>query len=60
MPTTFKSGDKAPFSGQYEMVGPTGRRTGVERTVIAGEPLPPVKTAGQEWILADKTNTTGG
>ena len=55
----FKSGEKAPFSGQYELVGPRGGRTGVERTVVAGEPLPPAKAVGQEWILVDKTNTTG-
>ena len=55
----FKSGEKATISGQYELVGPRGGRTGVERTVVAGEPLPPANAEGQEWILVDKTNTTG-
>ena len=55
----FKSGEKALVSGQYEMVGPRGGRTGVERTVVAGEPFPPAKAADQEWILVDATNTTG-
>ncbi len=53
----FKSGEKAPSSGQYELVGPRGGRTGVERTVVAGEPLPPAKAAGQAWILSGSSRT---
>lgn len=53
----FRSGQEAPFSGQYEMVGPRGGRTGIERTVVKGEPLPPTLSAGQEYRLVDKTRT---
>lgn len=55
MGNTFKPGEKANYSGQYEMVGPRGGRTGIERTVVKGEPLPPTKQKGQSYILVDKT-----
>jgi hypothetical protein len=57
MPKTFKPGEKAPRSGQYEMQGPRGGRTGVERTVVRGEPLPPTKGKGQSYLLVDPTKT---
>ncbi len=42
----LKPGQTAPKSGQYEIVGPRGGRTGEERTVVRGEPLPrPVRPA---------------
>lgn len=53
--STFKPGETAPFSGQYEMVGPRGGRTYIERTVVEGEPLPPTLEAGQKFVLRDKT-----
>ena len=55
MKNTYKPGQTAPTSGQYEMVGPKGGRTGVERTVTRGEPLPPSRVSGQQYILVDKT-----
>ena len=54
----FKPGVEAPRSGQYEIVGPRGGRTGVERTVVSGEPLPPTLEAGQSYILVDPTRTS--
>lgn len=39
----YKPGQKAPRSGQYEITGPRGGRTDVERTVTRGEPLPPTE-----------------
>jgi hypothetical protein len=36
-----KPGETADRSGQYEIVGPRGRPTGVERTVTKGERFPP-------------------
>jgi hypothetical protein len=51
----FKSGQKAPVSGQYEITGPRGGRTGIERTVVKKEPLPPTLEAGQRFRLADRT-----
>ena len=55
MRRSFKPGQIAPVSGQYEIVGPRGGRTGKERTVVKGEPLPPTLEAGQLYILVDKT-----
>jgi hypothetical protein len=42
-------GTKAPATGQYEIIGPRGGRTGEERTVIKGEPLPPTPASGQRY-----------
>jgi hypothetical protein len=36
---TFSPGEKAPRSGQYEIIGPRGGETGKERTVTRHEPL---------------------
>ncbi len=52
---TFKSGQEAKKSGQYEIIGSRGGRTGVERTVVRGEPLPPTPKKGQSFKLVDKT-----
>lgn len=51
----FKPGQKAPRSGQYEIVGPRGGKTGVERTVVRGEPLPPSESKGQKFRVTDPT-----
>jgi hypothetical protein len=53
---TFKPGETAPRSGQYEITGPRGGATGIERTVIRGEPLPPTLKPGQTFTLVDPTN----
>jgi hypothetical protein len=42
-------GTKAPESGQYEIIGPRGGRTGEERTVVKGDPLPPTPASGQRY-----------
>jgi hypothetical protein len=55
MPAPMKPGETAPESGQYEIVGPRGGRTGEERTVTQGEPLPPTNEPGQRYILVDRT-----
>lgn len=55
MSKTFKPGQTAPRSGQYEIVGPRGGGTGKERTVTRGEPLPPTLKPGQEFRLVDPT-----
>ena len=52
---TLKPGQKASRSGQYEIIGSRGRRTGIERTVTRGEPLPPSLRSGQRFQLADAT-----
>ena len=50
----FKPGEKAPTSGQYEMVGP-GKKKGPERTVAKDEPLPSTLKPGWVYRLVDKT-----
>jgi hypothetical protein len=42
----LKPGTPASRSGQYELVGPRGGRTGQERTV---EPLPPTPKPGMGY-----------
>lgn len=56
MSKKMKSGQKVDISGQYEIVGPRGGKTGKERTVVSGEPLPPTPQKGQGYILVDPTN----
>jgi hypothetical protein len=51
----LKPGQRAGRSGQYEIVGPRGGRTGEERTVTRGEPLPPTPKPGQGYVLTDPT-----
>jgi len=55
MTKTYKPGQEAPRSGQYEIVGPRGGHTGKERTVTRGEPLPPTRAPGEKFILVDPT-----
>ncbi|MGH9908485.1 MAG: hypothetical protein ACRD8U_23230 [Pyrinomonadaceae bacterium] len=57
MAKTYKPENKAPVSAQYEIVGSRGGRTGIERTVVRNEPLPPPPQAGQKYRIADKTRT---
>ena len=56
--SVLKSGQSAPMSGQYGIIGPRGAKTGIERTVVKGEPLPPVKKPGQTYKLVDRTKTS--
>lgn len=55
----LKPGQKAPQSGQYEILGPRGARSGNERTVTRGEPLPPTPQGGQRYTLVDATKHRG-
>lgn len=56
----LKPGSTAPVSGQYEIVGPRGGRTGRERTSTQGEPLPPTPKPGQTYNLVDPTRNGSG
>ena len=51
----LKPGEEAPPSGQYEIVGPRGGKTGDERTAVRGNTLPPTPKAGQRYVLVDPT-----
>jgi hypothetical protein len=53
-------GMRAPASGQYEIIGPRGGHTGVERTVVKGEPLPPTPNTGETYRIADRTKNNSG
>lgn len=50
----FKPGEKAPASGQYQIIGPRGGK-GPERTVVKKEPLPPTPTPGSHYRMVDPT-----
>lgn len=52
---TLNPGEKAPRSGQYEIIGPRGGNTGKERTVVKGEPMPPPPGKGMKYKLVDPT-----
>lgn len=54
MADKLKPGQRAPKSGQYEVVGPRGGTRGREVTSIKGKPLPPA-TSGERYILVDET-----
>lgn len=56
----LKSGTQAPRSGQYELVGPRGGRTGQERTVVRGEPMPPTPKPGMSYKLVDPSKNGAG
>jgi hypothetical protein len=56
----LKPGQDAPLSGQYEIVGPRGGRTGEERTSIQGRPLPPTPRSGQGYVPVDPTRNGAG
>lgn len=54
---SFRPGENAPRSGQYQIIGPRGRETGVERTVVRNEPFPPTLKPGQTFRIVDPTKT---
>jgi len=60
MSNDYKPGSIAPKSGQYEQVGPRGGKTGEERTVTRGEPLPPTPKPGMAYRLVDPTKHRSG
>ena len=56
----LKPGKKAPASGQYPILNRLGRSTGVERTVVKGEPMPPTPKSGQRYGNPDLTRNKSG
>ena len=60
MSKQHRPGQKAPASGQYEIIGPRGGRTGKERTVVKGEPLPPTPKRNQGYRIVDRTKNKSG
>lgn len=60
MKKTYKPGETAPVSAQYEIVGPRGGKTGKERQVEKGETLPPTPQSGQKFVPADPVKNGSG
>jgi hypothetical protein len=55
MKTTFKPGEITKRSGQYEIIGPRGGKTGEEITSVKNKPLPPARKPGITYKLVDPT-----
>lgn len=60
MTDSYRPGEDAPISGQYEIVGPRGGRTGEERTSTQGHTLPPTPKPGQRYVPVDPTRNGAG
>jgi hypothetical protein len=60
MAKNLKPGTKAPVSALYEIVGPRGGKTGTERTVVRGEPLPPTPKPGEAYRIAERAKNASG
>jgi hypothetical protein len=56
----LKPGEKAPASGEYEIVGPRGGHTEEERTVPKGRPLPPTPNAGEGYRISRRAHNRSG
>lgn len=50
---TYTQGQRAPLTGTYEVVQADGRRTGVTRRFVRGEPLLRTPDPSQRYILVD-------
>jgi len=55
----WKPGEIAVSSGQYQAIGPRGRK-GHEVTVVKGEPLPPTNKSGTTYKLVDRSKNKSG
>ena len=56
----MKPGQTAKRSGQYEIVGPKGGKSGVERTIVKGKTIPPLPKPGQKLVMVDPTKNKSG
>ena len=55
MKNILKPGEITQKSGQYEIIGQRGGKTGKEITSVKGKPLPPTPKAGSSYKLVDPT-----
>ncbi len=60
MAKNIRPGQSAERSGQYEIIGPRGGRTGEERTIPRGHTAPPTPKPGQTYHLVDPTKNGSG
>jgi hypothetical protein len=51
----FHPGERAEISGQYGLYDEVGHDTGLEATVVKGEPLPPTPRPHMTYKLNDPT-----
>jgi hypothetical protein len=51
----FYPGERAEISGQYGLFDEEGHNTGLEATVVKGEPLPPTPKPNMTYKLTDPT-----
>lgn len=56
---TYRPGEIAPASGEYEIVGPRGGK-GPERTAVQGEPLPPTPAKNSGYRLVRPARNGAG
>jgi hypothetical protein len=59
MKKLYRPGQPAPFSGEYQIVGPKGG-LGPERTVPKGHPLPPTPSPNSGYIIARRAHNNSG
>lgn len=50
---TYPQGNRAPVTGEYELVEKNGARTGIVRRFVRGEPLNSVADPSQKYALLD-------
>mgnify|MGYP001449163002 CR=1 FL=1 len=60
MSKSYKPGQSALRSGQYEQIGPRGGHIGTEQTVVRGEPLLPTPKPGMGYVHTDPSNNGAG
>ncbi len=58
-PDGLKPGNKVPASGQYQQIGPRGKK-GHEVTSVKGKSFPPTTAPGSTYKLVDKTKNKSG
>ena len=56
---TYKPGQSAPVSAQYEVLGPRGGKTGKEITLSKGRTFPPSQE-GTQYKIRDRTKNKSG
>ena len=57
MVMAYKPGEVAPRSGEYELVGPRGGKTGETVTLSKNDRFPPSNKAGQVYEMLEKNSS---
>lgn len=60
MAKTLNSGEIAPVSGLYELIGSRGGHTGEERTIVKGGVMPPTPKPGMTYQVAERVHNKSG